>query len=149
MKRIKHPGNFLLACVMAVVCLICLGVCLFFRMDGELLAVGFITGVWAVTDFYEAFHKEPIEERVGGQGDERDVFLAMKSSRTAMGIFNKVFIFGFGAQPVGFREIRLGLPSAGGGDAVRSRAVPLFAAAVRQPLLRKAGVICHKIDEIN
>ena len=90
MKRIKHPGNFLLACVMAVVCLICLGVCLFFRMDGELLAVGFITGVWAVTDFYEAFHKEPIEERVGGQGDERDVFLAMKSSRTAMGIFNKV-----------------------------------------------------------
>lgn len=58
MKRIKHPGNFLLACVMAVVCLICLGVCLFFRMDGELLAVGFITGVWAVTDFYEAFHKE-------------------------------------------------------------------------------------------
>lgn len=89
MKRIKHPGNFLLACVMAVVCLICLGVCLFFRMDGELLAVGFITGVWAVTDFYEAFHKEPIEERVGGQGDERDVFLAMKASRTAMGVFNK------------------------------------------------------------
>ena len=89
MKRIKHPGNFLLTCVMAVVCLICLGVCLFFRMDGELLAVGFITGVWAVTDFYEAFHKEPIEERVGGQGDERDVFLAMKSSRTAMGVFNK------------------------------------------------------------
>ena len=32
---------------------------LFFRMDGELLAVGFITGVWAVTDFYEAFHKDP------------------------------------------------------------------------------------------
>lgn len=41
MKSIKHPGNFLLACVMAVVCLICLSVCLFFRMDGELLAVGF------------------------------------------------------------------------------------------------------------
>ena len=58
MKRIKHPGSFLLACVMAVVCLICLGVCLFFRVDGELLAVGFITGVWAVTDFYEAFHNK-------------------------------------------------------------------------------------------
>ena len=89
MKRIKHLGNFLVACVMAVVCLICLGVCLFFRMDGELLAVGFITGVWAVTDFYEAFHKEPIDERVGGQADERDVYLAMKSSRAAMRIFNK------------------------------------------------------------
>ena len=89
MKSIKHPGNFLLACVMAVVCLICLSVCLFFRMDGELLAVGFITGVWAVTDFYEAFHNKPIEERVGGQGDERDIFLAMKSSRTTMRIFNK------------------------------------------------------------
>lgn len=89
MKRIKHLGNFLLACVMAVVCLICLGVCLFFRMDGELLAVGFITGVWAVTDFYEAFHKKPIEERVAGQADERDVYLAMKSSRAAMRIFNK------------------------------------------------------------
>lgn len=89
MKRIKHPGNFLLACVMAVVCLICLGVCLFFRMDGELLAVGFITGVWAVTDFYEAFHKEPIEERVAEHADERDVYLAMKASRTAMGVFNK------------------------------------------------------------
>lgn len=89
MKRIKHPGNFLLACVMAVVCLICLGVCLFFRMDGELLAVGFITGVWAVTDFYEAFHKKPIEERVAEHADERDVYLAMKASRTAMGVFNK------------------------------------------------------------
>ena len=89
MKRIKHLGSFLLACVMAVVCLICLGVCLFFRVDGELLAVGFITAVWAVTDFYEAFHNKPIEERVGGQGDERDIFLAMKSSRTTMRIFNK------------------------------------------------------------
>lgn len=89
MKRIKHLGSFLLACVMAVVCLICLGVCLFFRVDGELLAVGFITGVWAVTDFYEACHNKPIEERVGGQGDERDIFLAMKSSRTTMRIFNK------------------------------------------------------------
>lgn len=52
MKRIKHPGNFLLACVMAVVCLICLGVCLFFRMDGELLAVGFITGVWGLSPIF-------------------------------------------------------------------------------------------------
>ena len=92
MKRIKHPGNFLLACVMAAVCLLCLGVCLFFRVDRELLAVAFITAVWAVTDFYEAFHTKPIEERVGGQGDERDVFLAMKSSRTAMSIFNKVLV---------------------------------------------------------
>ena len=107
MKRIKHPGNFLLACVMAVVCLICLGVCLFFRMDGELLAVGFITGVWADTDFYEAFHKEPIEERVGGQGDERDVFLAMKSSRTAMGIFNKVLFLASVLSLWGFAKFDL------------------------------------------
>ena len=89
MKSIKHPGNFLLACVMAVVCLICLSVCLFFRMDGELLAVGFITGVWAVTDFYEAFHNKLIEERVAVHADERDVYLAMKASRTAMSVFNK------------------------------------------------------------
>ena len=93
MKRVKSKYSLILACVMAVVCLICLGVCLFFRMDGELLAVGFITGVWAVTDFYEAFHKEPIEERVGGQGDERDVFLAMKSSRTAMGILTRFYFW--------------------------------------------------------
>ncbi len=113
MKSIKHPGNFLLACVMAVVCLICLSVCLFFRMDGELLAVGFITGVWAVTDFYEAFHNKPIEERVGGQ---------------------------VGTQPVGLHEIRPGLSSACGGHAMRGGAVSLFAAAVRQSLLRKAGI---------
>ena len=93
MRRIRHWGNFLLACVMAAASLVCFGVCLFFRMDGELLAVGFVTAVWAVTDFYEAFHKKPIEERVGGQGDERDSLLAMKSSRTAMGIFNKALFF--------------------------------------------------------
>ena len=79
-----------MACTMGIVCLICLVACILSRVDYELLAVGFITGVWAVTDFYDAFHRKPIEERVAGQGDERDVYLAMKSSRAAMGIFNKV-----------------------------------------------------------
>ena len=52
-------------------------------------AAAFVVAVWAVTDFYDAFHKKPIDERVAGQGDERDVYLAMKSSRAAMRIFNK------------------------------------------------------------
>ena len=90
MKRVKSVGSFLLACTMGIVCLICLVACILSRVDYELLAVGFITGVWAVTDFYDAFHRKPIEERVAGQGDERDVYLAMKASRAAMGIFNKV-----------------------------------------------------------
>lgn len=78
-----------MACTMGIVCLICLVACILSRVDYELLAVGFITGVWAVTDFYDAFHRKPIEERVAGQGDERDLYLAMKASRTAMSVFNK------------------------------------------------------------
>ena len=107
MKRVKSVGSFLLACTMGIVCLICLVACILSRVDYELLAVGFITGVWAVTDFYEAFHKEPIEERVGGQGDERDVFLAMKSSRTAMGIFNKVLFLASVLSLWGFAKFDL------------------------------------------
>ena len=38
---------------------------------------------------YDAFHKKPIEERVADQADERDLYLAMKASRTAMSVFNK------------------------------------------------------------
>ena len=53
-----------MACTMGIVCLICLVACILSRVDYELLAVGFITGVWAVTDFYDAFHRKPIEERV-------------------------------------------------------------------------------------
>lgn len=89
MKRVKSVGSFLLACTMGIVCLICLVACILSRVDYELLAVGFITGVWAVTDFYDAFHKKPIEERVADQADERDLYLAMKASRTAMSVFNK------------------------------------------------------------
>lgn len=59
------------------------------RLLRSFLASGFVTLIWAVVDFYDAFHKSPIEERVSGQVDERDVYLAIKSSCTAMGIFNK------------------------------------------------------------
>lgn len=65
----------------------------FFKdQDGRLLAAAFIVLVWAMTELYQAFHKGPIEERVSGQADERDIYLAMKSSRTALGIFNKVLL---------------------------------------------------------
>lgn len=89
MKRIENKFNFVLACLMAAAGLFALGYYLFCDRDPRLLAAIFVVLVWAVTDFYDAFHKKPIEERVAGQADERDVYLAMKSSRTAMMIFNK------------------------------------------------------------
>ena len=89
MKRIENKFNFVLACLMAAAGLFALGYYLFSDRDPRLLAAIFVVLVWAVTDFYDAFHKKPIEERVAGQADERDVYLAMKSSRAAMMIFNK------------------------------------------------------------
>lgn len=84
--------NLVVGIFMAVMCSVCLVAYFFKDQDIRLLAAGFIVLVWAVTEFYEAFHKGPIEERVSGQADERDVYLAMKSSRTAMSIFNKVVL---------------------------------------------------------
>ena len=89
MKRIKNKFNFVLACVMTGVALFCVGYYLFVERDSRLLAAAFVVAVWAVVDFYDGFHRQPIEERVSSPADERDVYLAMKSSRTAMGIFNK------------------------------------------------------------
>ena len=97
MKKIENKFNFALACLMAAVAVACLVVYFLAAIRGKgkdpaLLAAAFVVAVWAVTDFYDAFHKNPIEERVAGQGDERDVYLAMKSSRTAMRIFNKCLV---------------------------------------------------------
>ena len=90
--KVRSPMNLVMGIFMAVMCLVCL-VAYFFKDQAiRLLAAGFIVLVWAVTEFYEAFHKGPIEERVSGQADERDIYLAMKSSRTAMSIFNKVLL---------------------------------------------------------
>ena len=97
MKKIENKFNFALACLMAAVAVACLVVYFLAALWGKgkdpaLLAAAFVVVVGAVTDFYDAFHKKPIEERVAGQADERDVYLAMKSSRTAMRIFNKCLI---------------------------------------------------------
>ncbi len=90
--KVRSPMNLVMGIFMAVMCLVCLVAYFFKDQDIRLLAAGFIVLVWAVTEFYEAFHKGPIEERVSGQADERDIYLAMKSSRTAMSIFNKVLL---------------------------------------------------------
>lgn len=66
-----------------------LGAFFFKAQEFRLLVTAFIAFVWAIVDFYDAFHGSPIEERVAGEADERDVYIAMKSSRTAMNIFNK------------------------------------------------------------
>ena len=84
--------NLVMGIFMAVMCSVCLVAYFVKDQDIRLLAAGLIVLVWAVTEFYEAFHKGPIEERVSGHADERDIYLAMKSSRTAMSIFNKVLL---------------------------------------------------------
>lgn len=89
MKRVKSKYSLILACVMAA-CTVLFWVVYCFRgQELRFLLSGFVTFAWGVVSVYDAFHKKPIEERVAGQADERDVYLAMKSSRTAMMIFNK------------------------------------------------------------
>lgn len=90
--KVRSPMNLVMGIFMAVMCSVCFVAYFLKDQDIRLLAAGFIVLVWAVTEFYEAFHKGPIEERVSGQADERDIYLAMKSSRTAMSIFNKVLL---------------------------------------------------------
>lgn len=110
MKKIENKFNFFLACLMAAVAVACLAVYFLAAVWGKgkdpaLLAAAFVVAVWAVTDFYDAFHKKPIEERVAGQADERDVYLAMKSSRTAMMIFNKCLILASVAAFWGYAKL--------------------------------------------
>ena len=102
MKKIENKFNFVLACLMAAVALACLAVYFLAAVWGKgkdpaLLAATFVVAVWAVTDFYDAFHKKPIEERV--------VYLAMKSSRTAMMIFNKCLILASVAAFWGYAKL--------------------------------------------
>lgn len=92
-KRVKSWGNFVVGCVTAVASVALVAIYFLLERDIRLLAAAFITAVWAVGDLYDAFHKRPIEERLAEQADERDVFLAMKSSRTAMNVFNKTLVF--------------------------------------------------------
>ena len=107
MKRVKSKYSLILACVMAA-CTVLFWVVYCFRgQELRFLLSGFVTFAWGVVSVYDAFHKKPIEERVGGQGDERDVFLAMKSSRTAMGIFNKVLFLASVLSLWGFAKFDL------------------------------------------
>ena len=89
MKRVKSKYSLILACVMAA-CTVLFWVVYCFRgQELRFLLSGFVTFAWGVVSVYDAFHKKPIEERVAEHADERDVYLAMKASRTAMGVFNK------------------------------------------------------------
>lgn len=89
MKRPKNKFNLVLGCLMSVGAVLCFGAYFFKGQELRFLVSGFIALIWAIVDFYDAFHRAPIEERISGMEDERDVYLAMKSSRTAMSIFNK------------------------------------------------------------
>ena len=89
MKKVKNVQNLVVAIAMTVAGVVCLGAYVCIGPDFRLLVAAFIVLAWAVTDFYAAFHKAPIEERVSGAADERDVYLAMLASRRAMSIFNK------------------------------------------------------------
>ena len=62
MKKIENKFNFALACLMAAVAVACLVVYFLAALLGKgkdpaLLAAAFVVAVWAVTDFYDAFHK--------------------------------------------------------------------------------------------
>lgn len=89
-KRVKNVQNLIVSSAMFLVGLVALGAYFFKSQEFRLLVTAFIAFVWALVDFYDAFHGSPIEERVAGEADERDVYIAMKSSRTAMSIFNKL-----------------------------------------------------------
>ena len=107
MKRVKSKYSLILACVMAA-CTVLFWVVYCFRgQELRFLLSGFVTFAWGVVSVYDAFHKKPIEERVAEHADERDVFLAMKSSRTAMGIFNKVLFLASVLSLWGFAKFDL------------------------------------------
>lgn len=88
-KKVRNVHDLIVGSAMVVVGLVALGAFFFKAQEFRLLVTAFIAFVWAIVDFYDAFHGSPIEERVAGEADERDVYIAMKSSRTAMNIFNK------------------------------------------------------------
>ena len=74
MKKVKNVQNLVVAIAMTVAGVVCLGAYVCIGPDFRLLVAAFIVMAWAVTDFYAAFHKAPIEERVSGAADERFTF---------------------------------------------------------------------------
>lgn len=86
---------------------------------------------------------------MAGQADERDVYLAMKSSRTAMRIFNKCLFLASVAAFWGYARFDLAFLLPVAVTLAGAVLFLFFAAAVREHLLREAGIVsktsrnCH------
>lgn len=86
MKRICNKRAFVTALVTTVLAAACFAAA-FVQRQLRFALGGLLLLVWSASAFYSAFHKETLEN-TDVQADERDRYIAMKSSKGALQIVN-------------------------------------------------------------
>lgn len=88
MKRIKNIRSLITAVVTLTLGVICL--CVFFLRDQErrFLMAGMILLVWSAVSFFSALTKGSFVKQAERTADERDRYLVLKSSHSALHLIN-------------------------------------------------------------
>lgn len=85
---IKNPRALITAAVTLILGVICL--CVFFLQDQErrFLIAGMILLAWSAVSFFSAFTKSSFVKQAERTADERDRYLVLKSSHSALRLIN-------------------------------------------------------------
>ena len=88
MKRIKNIRSFFPAVVTLALGILCL--CVFLLQDQErrFLMAGMILLAWSAVSFFSAFTKSSFVKQAERTADERDRYLVLKSSHSALRLIN-------------------------------------------------------------
>lgn len=98
--------SFVTAIVVLILGIACLGIAAFRGMATRFLIAGIVPLAWSVIDFFFAFTQSSIDSQAEKVTDERDRYIAMKSSRKVLLIANYVIGAGeFQRQQMVFRVV--------------------------------------------
>lgn len=98
--------SFVTAIVVLILGIACLGIAAFRGMATRFPIAGIVPLAWSVIDFFFAFTQSSIDSQAEKVTDERDRYIAMKSSRKVLLIANYVIGAGeFQRQQMVFRVV--------------------------------------------
>lgn len=92
MKRIGNKRAFVTALVTTALAAACFAAA-FAQRQLRFAIGGLLLLVWSASAYYSAFHKDTLKN-TDAQTDERDLYIAMKSSKSALQIVNSLLVAG-------------------------------------------------------
>ncbi len=88
MKRIQNKRSFFTAVLTGILAVICLAVTIYQNQAGRFLLAGVIALAWCAVSLYTAFARPDAAELATAAADERDRYIARKSSQAALRLFS-------------------------------------------------------------